>query len=144
MRLTYFLITVVIKCVLIYFNLRNLQAFINACIEEVSGFTLLMHVAVFDIRKWHPPIPFASLSGFTLLASNRQLLLLYYTSGSLCSSFIHILVWLIIKIKVTFLAFNKLSHCYLMLRQTILVQFTQLDPRLEMENVFLLLRYWGK
>ena len=36
-----------------------------------------------------------------------------------------------------------LSRCYLTPRQWVFAQFTQVDPELEMEIVFLFLRYWG-
>ena len=36
-----------------------------------------------------------------------------------------------------------LSRCYLMLKHWVFAQFTQVDPKSEMEIVFLFLRYWG-
>ena len=36
-----------------------------------------------------------------------------------------------------------LSRCYLTPRQWVFAQFTQVDPKSEMEIVFLFLRYWG-
>ena len=36
-----------------------------------------------------------------------------------------------------------LSRCYLTPRQWVFAQFTQVDPKSEMETAFLFLRYWG-